>query len=94
MKEDTLVRKAGTTHWFKATEVAELKALTSVTIRKNVTSIDYMAFVDCCSLSSVKIPNRVTTIGVWAFKGCTGLTSVNIPDSVTTIGYGAFKDCI
>ena len=60
---------------------------------KPVTSIGYMAFLECSGLTSVTIGNGVTSIGNYAFSGCSGLTSVVIPDSVTSIGNYAFYMC-
>ena len=68
-------------------------SLTSVTIPKSVTCIEYRAFYGCSSLTSVTIPNSVTRIEVGAFSGCSSLTSVTIPKSVTRIEYYAFSGC-
>jgi hypothetical protein len=67
------------------------KTSTSFVIPNSVTSIGYMAFVDCTNLTSVTIPNSVTFIGDSAFYD-NQLTSVTIPSSITFIGEGAFKE--
>ena len=67
-------------------------SLTSVTIGKGVTSIEFGAFAGS-GLTSITIPNSVTSIGENAFYQCTSLTSVTIPASVTSIGAAAFYGC-
>ena len=58
-----------------------------------VTSIGYLAFIDCSGLTSITIPSSVISIGGGAFSSCTSLTSITIPNSVTSIGSGAFSNC-
>ena len=60
---------------------------------RSVTSIGFIAFVNCSSLTSVTIPNSVTSLADGAFQNCSSLTSVIIPDSVTSLGSYAFYDC-
>ncbi len=48
----------------------------STIIPNSVTSIGYMAFINCTSLSSINIPNSVKSIGDFAFDGCSGLTKI------------------
>ncbi len=60
----------------------------------SVTSIGYMAFLDCEGLSSLTIPNTIESIEGMAFYKCTGLKSIIIPDSVRYFGdNGTFCDC-
>ena len=58
-----------------------------------VTTIGYIAFLNCSSLTSITIPNNVTSIGSLAFRNCSNLTRVTIPDSVTAVDSGAFTNC-
>ena len=60
---------------------------------RSVTSIGFIAFMNCSSLTSVTIPNSVTSLADGAFQNCSSLTSVIIPDSVTSLGSYAFYDC-
>lgn len=69
------------------------KILTSLTIPKDIDSIQNNAFVYCSSLISVKIPNNVISIGKRAFMNCDNLNSVSIGDEVKSIGESAFDFC-
>ena len=61
---------------------------------RSVTSIGFIAFMNCSSLTSVTIPNSVTSLADGAFQNCSSLTSVIIPDSATSIEEFAFASCI
>ena len=65
--------------------------LSSLTIGKDVKSIESYAFYRCRSLSVVDIPDNVTSIGRNVFEDCTGLRSVKLPDTLTNIGTDVFK---
>ena len=65
--------------------------LSSLTIGKDVKSIESYAFYRCRSLSVVDIPDNVTSIGRNVFENCTGLRSVKLPDTLTNIGTDVFK---
>ena len=69
------------------------ETITNVVIESGVTSIAYMAFVNCSALTSVSIPDSVTVIDGSAFNNCSSLTAVNLPDGITTIGSYAFSHC-
>ena len=56
------------------------ESLTSVTMDKGITAIDYLAFSNCDSLTSITIPDSVESIGMNAFQYCYSLTKVNITD--------------
>ena len=68
-------------------------ALTSVTLRPGIESIEQGGFYECVWLESVNIPNGVKKIGLGAFSGCERLPYVSIPSSVTEIGKWAFDRC-
>lgn len=55
------------------------------TLKKDITSIGYLAFGGCTNLTDVTIGNSITSIDTYAFTN-TSLTSIVIPDSVTSIG--------
>ena len=69
--------------------------LKSITIPKNVASIENLAFSDCKSLLNVDFEDGsvLDTIGEEAFKSCVKLTAIEIPDSVDTIDIYAFDSC-
>ena len=76
------------------TAINELIAGCPTTVIPNsVTSIGYMAFLQCSGLTSIDIPNSVTSISNQAFYYCKDLTSVTIGNSVTSIGDGTFDGC-
>ena len=64
--------------------------ITSVTIKKGVTTVGNQAFYECYELKKVSIPEGVTSIGFCSLYGCPKLTSVKIPASVEEIGVNAF----
>jgi hypothetical protein len=67
--------------------------ITSIIIKKGVTTIGDNAFTDCLNVISVSIPPSVSRIGKNAFGGCEKITSIIIPDSVHAIGESAFYNC-
>lgn len=66
--------------------------VTSVVIKKGVTSIPEKHFHDC-SFTSITIPASVTSIEKEAFYYCRKLKSIVIPGSVKYIGSSAFFGC-
>ena len=71
------------------------KAIQTVVIGKDVTSIGNCAFYNTTELTSVTFEggSKLTNIGQAAFGSCRKLTSITIPFSVTTIGANAFEWC-
>lgn len=63
--------------------------LTSLTIGKNVTAIDPLAFVRI-TVPSLIIGNSISSIPIMAFLSC-NITTLTIGKSVTKINYDAFK---
>ena len=61
------------------------RALKSIQIPQNVTTIGSEAFYDCSSLTSITLPNTVNKIGNSAFSSCDNLASINIPEGVTEL---------
>ena len=71
---------------------SEKQKLKSVTIGKDVNTINANSFKNCVELTSITIPN-VTSIGSEAFAGCRKLTSIAIPNGVTSLERDVFADC-
>ena len=69
------------------------KALQSVSLSSNVTTIAYRAFDTCTSLRTVALPEGLQKIGAQAFYGCAALEDLRVPQSVTQIGDRAFERC-
>lgn len=66
--------------------------LSSITLPKNLTSIDDNAFNGCGGLRDISIPSGVTSIGKGAFKGCS-LKEFTLPKQVTEITDEMFWNC-
>lgn len=66
--------------------------LSSITLPKNLTSIDDNAFNGCGGLRDISIPSGVTSIGKGAFKGCS-LKEFTLPKLVTEITDEMFFNC-
>ena len=62
------------------------RAITSITIPGNITSIFEDAFSACSSLRDVTIAEGTEFIGFRAFANCGALRNIYIPKSVTSIG--------
>lgn len=70
-----------------------LTALTTVTLGKNILSIEDYAFYDCRNLQTITANDKILSIGASAFGNCLSLTSITVPDSVLTVGASAFGNC-
>lgn len=67
--------------------------LRSVTLKGNITHIEYGTFHGCQSLESIILPSTVTKIGGGAFSDCSALKNIDIPFCVRSIGERAFMGC-
>ena len=68
-------------------------SLRTVSIGKNVTTIDNDAFLYCTAVTQFTIPDGIRTIGSQAFYECSRATGLRIPSSVTSLGHSAFAHC-
>ncbi len=55
-----------------------------------LTSVGFVAFMNCAKLKTIVLPETVTYIGVYAFGDCFALESAQLPQAVTYIGATAF----
>lgn len=69
------------------------KAVTAITIGKNVSYIGASCFQSCINLTKVVIPDTVSEIGVACFQSCASLAEVNIPKGISVIPGNAFQGC-
>ena len=67
--------------------------LRSVTLKGNITHIEYGTFHGCQSLDRIVLPSTVTEIGNKAFFNCSALKNIDIPFCVRSIGERAFMGC-
>lgn len=70
-------------------------ANTSITIPKEVVTIDGNCFQDCRSLQTLTFESnsQLTTLGNGAFWRCFNLQSIVLPEGLTTIGGQCFREC-
>lgn len=67
--------------------------LTSVSIGKNVTEIEYGAFKDCSYLNNVSLPDSLITLGNAVFSNNTSLKKIVLPKNLKNLGSGVFAGC-
>ncbi len=67
--------------------------VTSVTMGKNVKTIEERAFFGCALMTDLDLNIGLESIGKMAFQSCTVLKDIVIPDSVRTIEQSAFAYC-
>ena len=68
-------------------------SITSVSIGKNVTEIEYGAFKDCTYLNTVKLPDSLITVGNAVFSNNTSLKKITLPKNLKNLGSGVFAGC-
>ena len=74
-------------------EDSEPVPVESITLKKGIQTIGFLAFSGLSKLKNINIPDSVTTIEQSAFADCTSLTELSLPDSITKIEYNAFGNC-
>lgn len=67
--------------------------LTSISIGKNVTEIEYGAFKDCSYLNKVSLSDSLVTIGNAVFSNNESLKKIILPKNLKTLGSGVFAGC-
>ena len=90
-KDASFVIPEGVTNVWGA--FSDCQYLTTVTIPKSMTSIDYGAFANCYSLTTIILHDGITEIDENAFTHCGKLESIIIPEAVEIIGANAFYGC-
>lgn len=68
-------------------------SLTSITIGKNVTEIQYGAFKDCTNLTYITFKDKLVTIGNSVFSNNTSLKKITLPKNLEKLGSGVFAGC-
>ena len=71
---------------------AYCEALKSVTLSKNLSSIDSLTFQNCTELKSITIPDSVAMIEMGAFWDCENLETVSVPRNCNVDDF-AFEGC-
>ena len=74
-------------------EDSEPVPVESITLKKGIQTIGFLAFGGLSKLKNINIPDSVTTIKQSAFADCTALSNISLPDTITKIEYGAFRNC-
>ena len=68
-----------------------LKTIKSVTLPKNLRSIDNYAFMEC-GMKRISMPDTVTQIGISAFSKCTDLSYVKLSNNLEMIPDTCFRE--
>jgi len=70
-------------------------SLEKITISKNITAINSMAFFECQNLKEVIIAegSHLQSIGTYAFASCPSLERINLPEGLIKIDSTAFAAC-
>lgn len=69
------------------------EALTSATIKANLTTLPQSTFYGCSALTTVELPASMVTIGSSAFEDCSSLTDSSIFANVTTLMSSSLAGC-
>lgn len=69
------------------------KALRSIILPKNITTISGYGFKNCSNLTNVVLQEGLTKFDIGVFQFCTGLTKLVLPESVTTFANAVFDGC-
>lgn len=69
------------------------KAITSIEIPNNITSIGNNAFDGCKGLTNIVIPDSVTEISDYAFASCENLKTIILSENLKSLPYCVFYDC-
>ena len=69
------------------------KALHTVTLSRDLTSIGDYCFYRCAALKAVNIPDTVTSLGRYAFQECYALSKATLGLGITSIPYYCFYYC-
>lgn len=64
----------------------------SITLPKNLITIEEGVFSYCKSLESVTLPKNLKEIGKNAFNNCKSLTKITLPNGLVAVGDSAFED--
>lgn len=67
--------------------------ITSISIGKNVTEIEYGAFKDCSYLNNVSLSDSLITLGNAVFSNNTSLKKIVLPKNLKDLGSGVFAGC-
>lgn len=67
--------------------------ITSISIGKNVTEIEYGAFKDCSYLNNVSLSDSLITLGNAVFSNNTSLKKIVLPKNLKNLGSGVFAGC-
>ena len=74
-------------------EDSEPVPVESITLKKGIQTIGFLAFGGLSKLKNINIPDSVTIIKQSAFADCIALSNISLPDTITKIEYGAFRNC-
>ena len=89
------VFKVNNSAFYDPTGKVDFSKITSVTVGKNIQTIESHAFDSCVGLTTVSFTSGsvCTSIQNDAFAECTSLTSISLPSSLTSIGSSCFLGC-
>ena len=71
----------------------DCRALTSVTLPKQLLGIGGFAFEKCETLEKIEVPETVQSIGLYAFSGCRALRFARLPQDLQILSDKVFANC-